>query len=83
MTAKEFFNLGNLPAESELGTFDEFISEFEDKWLQYADEKTKIKAYFGTVKNGFELFEKWKTGFELFREEKNKAFPEPYRFSDK
>ncbi len=80
MTAKELYNLKNSPNESELGTFEEFISEFEDKWLQYSDEETKVKAYFGSAENGFELFKKWKAGFELFSDEKNKAFPEPYRF---
>jgi hypothetical protein len=81
MNAKELFNLENSPNESKLGTFEEFISEFEDKWLQYSDEETKVKAYFGSVEKGLELFEKWKVGFELFSEEKKNAFPEPYRFS--
>ena len=82
MTAKELYNLKNSSEENELGTFNEFISEFEKKWLQYSDEKTKVKAYFGSVDKGLELFEKWKTGYELFKNEKNKAFPNPYRFSN-
>lgn len=82
MTAKELYNLKNSANEGELGTFDEFISEFEEKWLQYSDEETKIKASFGSVDKALELFEKWKTGYELFENEKNRAFPEPYRFSE-
>ena len=58
------------------------ISEFEDKWLHYSDEETKVKAYFGSVEKGLELFEKWKAGHELFENEKSKAFPKPYRFSN-
>lgn len=80
MTAKELYNLENSTIESELGTFDEFISEFEEKWLQYSDEETKVKAFFGSVDKALELFKKWKTGYELFETEKNIAFPEPYRF---
>jgi hypothetical protein len=83
MTANELYNLKNSPAESELGTFEEFISEFEDKWLQYSDADTKVKAYFGSVEKGFELFEKWKEGYELFGDEKKIAFSEPFRFSAK
>jgi len=62
MTAKELYNLKSTPNEGESGTFDEFISEFEEKWLQYS--------------------EKWKAGHELFENEKSKAFPKPYRFSN-
>ncbi|PJB14985.1 MAG: hypothetical protein CO118_05740 [Flavobacteriales bacterium CG_4_9_14_3_um_filter_32_8] len=80
MTAKGLYNLQDPPKAKDVGTFEEFISEFEDKWLQYSDVETKVKAYFGSAENGFQLFEKWKTGFELFSDEKNKAFPEPYRF---
>jgi hypothetical protein len=72
MTAKELY---------ELEDFGDFICEFEDKWQQYATEKTKVKSYFGTVENGIELFEKWKQGYELFGEEKAKAFPEIFRFA--
>jgi hypothetical protein len=82
MKAKELYNLKNSANESELGTFAEFISEFEEKWLQYSDEETKVKAFFGSVDNGLELFEKWKGGYELFENKKNKYFSEPYRFSE-
>ena len=82
MTAIELYNLKSTPDEGESGTFDEFISEFEEKWLQYSDEETKVKAYFGSVEKGLELFEKWKAGHELFENEKSKAFPKPYRFSN-
>ncbi len=83
MTAKELYAIDKTENSDELGTFDEFISEFEDKWLQYSNEETKVKAYFGNADKGFELFEKWKAGFELFSNEKKIAFTEPYRFSDK
>lgn len=83
MTARELFNLQNPQKEEDERTFEEFISEFEDKWLQYSDEETKVKAYFGTANKGFELFQKWKAGFELFSDKKKKAFPECYRFSNK
>ena len=83
MTAKELYSLKNTTNEGEFGTFHEFISEFEEKWLQYSDADTKVKAYFGSVEKGFELFEKWKMGYELFGDEKKIAFPEPFRFSDK
>jgi hypothetical protein len=82
MNAKELFNLSNSASENESGSFEEFISEFEDKWLQFSDEETKVKAYFGSVEKGLKLFEKWKAGFELFSDEKNNAFPEPYRFTE-
>jgi hypothetical protein len=72
MTAKELY---------ELEDFEDFISEFEGKWLQYTTEQTKVKSYFGSVKNGLELFEKWKQGYELFGEEKAKAFPEMFRIA--
>ena len=68
MTAKELYQQEN---------FEDFICEFEDKWLQYADEKKKVEAYFGSVENGLELYEKWKSGDELFSEEKRNAFPQP------
>lgn len=83
MTAKELYNLQDSQYEEDMATFAEFITEFEDKWLQYSDEETKVKAYFGNADKGFELFKKWKAGFELFGNEKNKVFQEPYRFSDK
>jgi len=54
MTAKELYNTQNSPDEDHLGTFDEFISEFEDKWLQYSDVETKIKAYFGSAEEGWQ-----------------------------
>jgi len=83
MTAKELYNLQETENTDVVGTFDEFISEFEDKWLQYSDEETKVKAYFGNADEGFKLFEKWKNGFKLFSHEENIAFREPYIFPDK
>jgi hypothetical protein len=70
MTAKELYKLED---------FEDFISEFEDKWQQYANETDKMKAYFGSVDNGLELFEKWKRGYELFEKEKANAFPKMFR----
>lgn len=71
MNAKELY---------ELEDFGDFIAEFEDKWLQYADETTKVKAFFSNAENGLALFEKWKNGYELFGEEQSKAFSNLYKF---
>lgn len=65
MTAQELYNQED---------FEDFICEFEDKWMQYSNEETKIKAYFGSLENGVEIFEKWKTGSELFSKEREIAF---------
>lgn len=52
MTANELYKLDD-------EKFQEFISEVEDKWLQYSSKEAKVRAYFGTPNNGFKLFEKW------------------------
>lgn len=80
MTAKEFYNQKNNVNSDKVGTFEEFICEFEEKWLQYANEETKVKAYFGNVEVGMQIFNEWKTGNDYFKDEIKKAFPEPYRF---
>lgn len=50
---------------------EDFIEDFEDKWLQYATEEEKMKAYFGTENKALELFEKWESGEDVWETRKN------------
>ena len=81
MTAKEFYNQKEVDSVNSEGTFEEFICDFESKWLQYSNEETKVKAYFGTVENGVRIFNAWKNGKNNFENERNRAFPKPYRLT--
>jgi predicted metal-dependent hydrolase len=53
---------------------DDFICDFEDKWLQFASSEQKTKAFFGDIKNAKKLYEKWKDGNDIFAKEKGKYF---------
>lgn len=61
MDAKEFFT-----AEE----YSDFISDYEDKWLQFESAEQRLRAYFGTVENAKTLYEKWLNDEELFAFEK-------------
>ncbi len=61
--------------------YEDFICDFEDKWLQYVSAEERMKAFFGNLSNAENLFEKWQNGENLFEKEINLAFPEPYKFS--
>lgn len=53
--------------------YSEFISDYEDKWLQFASIQDRMKAYFGgDLNNAIELYKKWKKGEDLWQEEKLK-----------
>ena len=55
--------------------YSEFISDYEDKWLQFASIQDRMKAYFGgDLNNAIELFKKWKQGEDLWQEERSKFF---------
>lgn len=55
--------------------YSEFISDYEDKWLQFASIQDRMKAYFGGDLNiAIELYKKWKQGEDLWQEEKSKFF---------
>jgi len=51
--------------------FADFISDVEDKFLQFADIKTKGKAYFGTIENASLLYELWKKGHDIHNRKQN------------
>lgn len=50
--------------------YQEFIEDFEGKWLQYATVEEKMKAYFGTENKAIELFEKWNSGEDIWETRK-------------
>jgi hypothetical protein len=54
--------------------YEDFISDYEDKWLQYASAEQRMKAFFGDANNANELFKKWQRGEDIFAKERAKAF---------
>ncbi len=63
--------------------YEDFIEDFEDKWLQYATAEERVKAFFGDVNNAKVLFKRWNEGEDLFAKQKAEAFPMPFRFQYK
>lgn len=47
--------------------YSEFIEDFENNWLQYSTPIEKMKAYFGTIENALELFEKWEKNIDVWQ----------------
>ena len=48
----------------------EFIEDYEDKWLQYATADERMNAFFGTLENAQNVYEKWKKNEDIWTEKK-------------
>jgi hypothetical protein len=54
--------------------YEEFIIDFEDKWLQYATAEERVSAFFGTRENALKLFNDWQKGIDLWSKQKAKVW---------